>query len=245
MSSGSGANLRPDSAELEAVANELSAAREALSEFALAAAHDLSRPASQIRALISLFVESAPDGLDRELIENIQVAADRLNTDVKGLAAYAEAVATPYCFETADVSGLIRVVLSRCFDAPIRAGQLVIEYGELPRVRCDRSRLSKLFEHLIDNSLKFRRGDQAHVSVSAVSVGRFWEFSVQDRGLGIDAAYRERVFLPFRRLFPDKYPGTGMGLAICRRVVEMHGGRMWLAEGASGLGADFRFTLPG
>ncbi len=100
-----------------------------------------------------------------------------------------------------------------------------------------------MFQHLIDNSLKFRSGELARVTVSARQAGAFWEFSVRDEGIAIDPAHHERVFLPFKRLFPDRYPGTGMGLPISRRVVEMHGGRLWLAPN-SDRGADFRFTLP-
>ncbi len=232
------------SAEVEALRNELEITRQSFADFASAAAHDLSRPASQIRALVALLIESAPGAVDPELTENIQKAAERMTADVKRLAAYAEAVATPYTFEDADTADLMREVVVLYFDAEVRGGRLVLECGSLPKVRCDRTRLAQAFRELIDNALKFRNGETVHAGISAHAAERHWEFSIRDDGIGIAPSYAERVLLPFKRLFSERYPGSGMGLAICRRIFEMHGGRLWLVSDSTGPGSEFRFTLP-
>ena len=113
----------------------------------------------------------------------------------------------------------------------------------LPWVRGDELRLTQVLQNLIGNALKFRGGDPPHISISAQREGNHWRLSVQDNGIGIDPQYFERIFVVFQRLHTQaEYPGTGIGLALCQRILELHGGKIWL-ESAAGRGTTFHFTL--
>jgi light-regulated signal transduction histidine kinase (bacteriophytochrome) len=111
-------------------------------------------------------------------------------------------------------------------------------------VRADATQLSQLFQNLIGNAIKFRGAEWPHIRVSACDLGREWRFSVKDNGIGIDAQYADKVFVIFQRLHTRReYTGTGIGLAICKRIVERHGGRIWF-DSEPGKGSTFYFTLP-
>ena len=119
-----------------------------------------------------------------------------------------------------------------------------VTHGELPTLRADRLQLAQLFQNLVGNALKFRSDAPPKIHVDATRDGDFWRFAVRDNGIGIDPQFQERIFGVFRRLHTERqYPGTGIGLAICRRIVERHGGRIWV-ESELGQGATFCFTLP-
>jgi light-regulated signal transduction histidine kinase (bacteriophytochrome) len=121
----------------------------------------------------------------------------------------------------------------------------VVEAGELPHVEGDPGLLALVLQNLIGNALKFRGEERPHVRVAARRDGAMWELCVADNGIGIDAEYAERIFVIFQRLHTrTTYEGTGIGLAMCRKIVEYHGGRIWLDTGAPGPGTTFRFTLP-
>ena len=127
---------------------------------------------------------------------------------------------------------------------PIQQEQARIESGPLPVVRAEAALLTTVFQNLLGNALKFRGEDDPWVSVAAQRDGEFWEFSVTDNGIGVPPEYADRIFVIFQRLHDRQaYPGTGIGLALCRKIIEYHGGRMWLDTGHSP-GARFCFTLP-
>jgi len=129
-------------------------------------------------------------------------------------------------------------------DAPIKESGGTVEIGELPVVVADRGALRQVFQNLISNALKFNESGAPHVEVSASRTDDGWTFAVADNGIGIDPERADRIFLMFQRLHArDEYSGTGIGLAICKRVVERHGGRIWCEPRAEG-GTVFRFTLP-
>jgi light-regulated signal transduction histidine kinase (bacteriophytochrome) len=114
----------------------------------------------------------------------------------------------------------------------------------LPTVMGDEPQLVRLFQNLISNSIKFRRGDEIpHIHISARHADDFWTFTFSDNGIGIDPAYHEKIFVIFQRLHGHDYPGTGIGLSVAKRIVERHGGRIWV-ESTPGAGATFYFTLP-
>jgi signal transduction histidine kinase len=114
----------------------------------------------------------------------------------------------------------------------------------LPVIVGDGAQLAQLFQNLIANAIKFRRGQPPHIRIDAQADGKAWRFSVQDNGIGIAPEYFDRIFVMFQRLHTrGAYPGTGIGLALCKRIVEHHGGRIWV-ESEPGKGSTFKFTLP-
>ena len=120
----------------------------------------------------------------------------------------------------------------------------MVRASALPTVHSDPGQLVQLFQNLVANALKFRRGEPPRVTIDCVRADGAWRFSVEDNGIGIEPEYRERVFAIFQRLHGrDTHPGTGIGLAICHRIVERHGGRIWI-ESADGPGVRFVFTFP-
>lgn len=128
--------------------------------------------------------------------------------------------------------------------AAIEASGAIITHDPLPVLEGDDAQLVQLLQNLIGNALKFRRAETPRVHVSAAQRGDYWEISVRDNGIGIEPQYFERIFLMFQRLHDrGQYPGTGIGLAICKKVVDRHGGRIWV-ESVPGEGCTFRFTLP-
>jgi light-regulated signal transduction histidine kinase (bacteriophytochrome) len=150
-----------------------------------------------------------------------------------------------------DLNAVAREAIDR-LDAKITDTDADVTIGELPTVTGDATLLTQLFQNLIGNSIKFRRMDEHPViRITAERKDGVWEFACQDNGIGIAPAHAERVFVIFQRLHPrDAYPGTGIGLALCRKIVDFHGGRIWVDAAAdpaadSGSGTTIRWTLPG
>ena len=139
-------------------------------------------------------------------------------------------------------------VLEKALDVLIVAIQDsggVVTHDSLPTIMAEEVPLVLLFQNLIGNALKYHRpGERPRVHVSAQPSGNVWTFSVADNGLGIDAAYLETIFTPFKRLHGSEHPGSGIGLAICQKIVGRKGGKIW-AESEYGQGSTFRFTIPG
>jgi len=126
----------------------------------------------------------------------------------------------------------------------IQESNATIETGSLPTVNVDPNQLGLVFQNLIANAIKFRRDEPPYIHISAEKSGFMWKFAVRDNGIGIDPAFHERIFEIFQRLHTrDKYPGTGVGLAIAKRIIERHGGNIWV-ESEMGRGSTFFFTLP-
>ncbi len=127
---------------------------------------------------------------------------------------------------------------------PIEESGAVVDRGPLPTVMADKLQIGQLLQNLIGNAIKYHGDEPPRVHVSAEQEGNEWVFSVRDNGIGIDPQFAERIFVIFQRLHNrEKYPGTGIGLAICKKIVERHGGRIWL-ESQVGSGATFYFTIP-
>ena len=119
-----------------------------------------------------------------------------------------------------------------------------VTHGPLPTVKADPTQLGEVFQNLIDNAIKFHGGQPPRIEINASRRNGHWLFSVKDNGIGIEPQYQGRIFQMFQRLHGrNEYSGTGIGLAVCRKIVERHGGRIWV-ESAKDVGADFRFTLP-
>jgi light-regulated signal transduction histidine kinase (bacteriophytochrome) len=145
--------------------------------------------------------------------------------------------------ETADSHALLGEAI-RNLGSAIDESQAIITTEDLPAVLVDPAQLVLVFQNLLSNAIKFRGEDSPRVHVSARDTGREWVFAVSDNGIGIDPQYADRIFVIFQRLHTRlEYPGTGIGLAVCKRIVERHGGRIWF-ESELGKGSSFFFSLP-
>ena len=162
---------------------------------------------------------------------------------INDLLAYSRVNTQGKTIETVDSHSVLGAAL-RNLSAAIEESHAIIINDDMPAVRADASQLSQLFQNLIGNAIKFRGADSPRIHVSASDFGREWRFSVKDNGIGFDAKYADKVFVIFQRLHTrQEFPGTGIGLAICKRIVERHGGRIWF-ESETGKGSTFYFTLP-
>ena len=167
----------------------------------------------------------------------------RLATLINDLLAYTRAGMTETAATKAATSVVLQRVIASLAEA-IRESHATISYGSLPDVDMAETHLQQVFQNLISNALKYRTEQPPRIRISATPQGGAVRFAVQDNGIGIDPQYKEKIFGVFKRLHRDqKYSGTGIGLAICQRVVGRYGGRIWV-ESAPGKGATFYFTVP-
>ena len=225
---------------------ELARSNAELTRFADAAAHDLSEPLRTMRGLAEVLERRYGSQLDdtgRELLDNLLAAGARGEALVQAILAYARvggelAIAD----EPVDSAALVAGVVGLLAETIGEAGATVA-VGDLPVVRGDADLLGQLFQNLLSNALRFRGEAAPRIDVSAAAEGTRWRFRVADNGIGIAPGDRERVFELFTRLASSGEPGTGTGLAVCRRVVERHGGQIHV-EANEPAGSVFEFTLP-
>jgi light-regulated signal transduction histidine kinase (bacteriophytochrome) len=224
-------------------------ANDELRQFAYAAAHDMQEPLRNIVLRLSLFRREQENRFDlagSERVNQSIVDAQRMHTMVKDLLAFSSALDSAEEIEgVADATDSLREALAN-LGTNILENRAEVRFDALPSVRVQPFHLTQLFQNLIGNALKYRKPDVPPlVQISAEPADHEWVFSVVDNGIGFNPAYAERIFGLFKRLHHhDEYPGTGIGLAICARIVAHYGGRIW-AEGEEHKGATFRFTLPG
>ena len=164
---------------------------------------------------------------------------DRL---IEDLLEYSRAGRSRRPLEPVDMESVL-VQARANLEASIREQEAQIEVGPMPTVIGDQTQLVQLFQNLIGNAIKFRRQPPPQVRVTASRDGGCWQFAVEDNGIGIEKEHFDRIFQTFQRLHGQEYPGTGIGLAVCKKIVERHGGRIWL-DSVVGQGTTFRFTLP-
>ena len=232
---------------LRAAYDELARSNAELQQFAYVASHDLQEPLRMIGSYTQLLERRYGDKLDRdahEFMDFIVDGATRMKQLIEDLLAYSR-VGTrgkePQPVHAQTVLDKVRVNLR----AAVEQSGATITHDRLPDVNADDTQLAQLLQNLIANAIKFRKKDEApRIHVGAEDAGDEWRFAVADNGIGIEPQYFDRIFMVFQRLHTqDEYPGTGIGLAICRKVVERHRGRIWV-ESAYGKGSTFRFTLP-
>ncbi|MGC1172386.1 sensor histidine kinase [Polaromonas sp.] len=216
-----------------------------LQQFAYVASHDLKTPLRSIGGFVQLLEKDYASKLDERavaLIRRTAAAATRLEQLTDDLLSYARVSSDSRAFAPVDCSEVFEDVL-QLLDAPISASGAGVTAGPLPTVTGDRTQLVQLLLNLVANGIKYCDGPPL-VHVFAEMHERVWVFSVRDNGIGIEPKHHERIFEIFKRLHTQQeYTGTGIGLAICRRVVISHGGRIWI-ESAPGKGSTFRFTIP-
>lgn len=240
------AEMAARSVQLAQQAEELARSNAELERFAYVASHDLQEPLRVVSSYVELFLRRYGAGLPDEgeiYLGFVLDGVERMRQLIKDLLAYSR-VDT---YGRAPARASSRIV----FDAAqarlatlIAETDAVIIVDPLPDVLADETQLEQLFQNLLSNALKFRLAKPPRIHVYAQRKDKLWYFSVQDNGIGIDMEQSERIFKIFQRLHTrEEYPGTGIGLAICKRIVERHGGRIWL-ESTPGKGSTFHFSLP-
>ncbi|KFE71174.1 PAS domain-containing protein [Hyalangium minutum] len=242
-----GVERRRAERDLRRHAEELSRSNEELQQFAYVASHDLQEPLRMVASYTQLLARRYRGKLDADADEFIGYAVDgvnRMQRLIQDLLAYSRVGTRGREFKPCAVGPVVQRAVENLRKVMEEVGGEV-RVGELPAVLGDETQLIQLFQNLVANALKFHGKAPPRVEVAAEAHGRDgWRFTVKDNGLGIDAQYFERIFIIFQRLHGrEEYPGTGIGLAICKKIVERHGGRIGV-ESRPGEGSTFWFTLP-
>jgi len=226
---------------------ELRRANQDLEQFAYAASHDLQEPLRGIRIYSELLTNRCQNSLDGQALEFLQYlnhGASRMEMLVRDLLAFTQIMQVEKPAEAVDAEEALQAVLLNLAGA-IEESKAQVTFDPLPKLSVPAAHLQQLFQNLVGNAIKYRRPHTVPiVHIGAKRQGCQWAFTVSDNGIGIAEEHRERIFGLFRRLHTsDEYPGTGIGLAICQRIVDRHQGRIWV-ESEPGKGSAFHFTLP-
>lgn len=225
---------------------ELARSNQDLEQFAYAASHDLQEPLRMVATYTQLLAERYKGKLDSDADKYIHYAVDgalRMQKLVQDLLAFSRVGRHGIALESTDCNTVLELSLSN-LNAAIQESGAVIRHGPLPVVMADSSQLVQVFQNLIGNAIKFRGSEAPSIQVNAEATANEWIFSVTDNGIGIPPEQTENVFVIFRRLHTHaEYPGNGIGLSVCKKIVERHGGRIWV-KSEPGRGSNFQFTLP-
>ena len=225
---------------------ELARSNTDLEQFAYVASHDLQEPLRMISSYTQLLARRYKDKLDSDANEFIGFAVDgavRLQALINSLLTYSRVGRRGNPFTEVDCHNVVAEAIVN-LKAAVEESGASIETDDMPVIKGDEMQLVQLFQNLIGNSIKFRSDESPQIKISARLEDSKWVFSISDNGIGIDPQYRDRIFVIFQRLHPrEKYEGTGMGLAICKKIVERHGGKIWF-ESAPGSGTTFFFAIP-
>jgi light-regulated signal transduction histidine kinase (bacteriophytochrome) len=227
-------------------AEELKRSNQELEQFAYAASHDLQEPLQAVGGFVRLIELRFPDKLDakaREYIEGAVEGANRMEELITDLLALSRVGTQAGRLASANLAAPLKAALQN-LQFSIRETNAQVTSDTMPALRVDELRMAQLFQNLIANALKFRKRTPPQIHIGAREEKGRWVIWVRDDGIGIDAQYFERIFQVFQRLHTRKtYPGTGVGLAICKKIVERHGGTIWV-ESQLGQGSTFYFSLP-
>jgi two-component system, chemotaxis family, sensor kinase Cph1 len=224
----------------------LKRSNEELERFAYIASHDLQEPLRMIALYLQLLEQRYQDLLDQDAREFIGFAVDgaaRMKTMIGDILAYSRVKTDERNFVSFSSEDTLKTALEN-MQVKIAESQANVRYENLPHITGNENQFVQLFQNLVSNAIKFRSEQPPEIHVSASRHNHEWLFAVRDNGIGIEEQYLERIFVMFKRLHTkEKYPGTGIGLAVCRKVIEHHRGRIW-AESKLGEGTTFYFTVP-
>lgn len=231
---------------LQRQAEELARSNKELEQFAYVASHDLQEPLRMVVSYLQLIERRYKGKLDADADDFIGFAVDgsrRMQRLINDLLTYSRVGRSGVKVGAVDCNQVVDRVIED-LAASVRETGALVTRETLPTVRGDASQLGQVFQNLIGNGLKFRRALPPTVHISVQEHPREWVFRVQDNGIGIEGEYTDRIFSLFQRLHGrGEYPGSGIGLALCRKIVEWHQGRIWV-ESTPGSGSTFLFTLP-
>jgi signal transduction histidine kinase len=233
-------------AELSRLNEELARSNKELEQFTYMASHDLQEPLRTVTVFAQLLTDRYKGQLDEKadkFIDYILGGAQHMSELIQALFTYSRVGTQAQKAEPVDSNSVLEQTLAN-LQAVIKDNGAVIVHEPLPTVSMAGSQLGQLFQNLISNAIKFRSEKPPYIQISAEPKEQAWQFAVADNGIGINPEFAERIFVIFQRLHTrQKYPGTGLGLAVCKKVVEKYGGRIWV-ESQPGQGAIFYFTVP-
>ena len=245
-------SLERGRAELERSNAELTRSNAELEQFASVTSHDLQAPLTTISMYAELLerrrgangAAAGGDGAgELDLVEGIRGATQQARELIRDLLEYSRAGRGDLALERVSAGRVVTTALEHLAGA-IEEAHAEVTVGELPVVPADRANLCRVFQNLIGNAVKFAGDRTPQVRVDAEREGEHWRFSVSDNGIGMGPEHARRIFEPFQRLHGEEdYPGTGIGLAVCERIIDQHGGRIWVSS-TPGEGSVFHFTLP-
>jgi signal transduction histidine kinase len=240
------AELKHTREELEQKSQDLVRSNIDLQQFAYTASHDLQAPLRGVEGFVNLFSRRYKGKLDTKADEFIEFIIDgvkRMQGLIKDLLEYSQIGAKEIHWKPMESELAVTQALANLKTA-IEESSAIVTYETLPRIIGDSSQMSSLFQNLIGNAIKYRKEEPPKIHISAERKGDKWLFSVNDNGIGIDLNNSARIFVVFQRLHTrEEYEGTGIGLAICKRIVERHKGDIWI-ESEIGKGSTFYFTIP-
>ncbi len=227
-------------------AEELKRSNAELEQFAYVASHDLQEPLRMVASFTQLLAKRYRGKLDQDADDFIGFAVDganRMQTLINDLLAFSRVATRGNPFEPTDCNIVLGQALTN-LAAALEESKAVVTHDLLPTVPADRGQLMQLFQNLVGNAIKFQGPERPRIHISAKLRDSEWIFAVRDNGIGIPTEHQGRIFTIFQRLHRrEEYPGTGLGLALCKKIVERHRGRIWV-ESESGKGATFYFIIP-
>jgi len=235
-----------DITERKHAEEELKRSNAELEQFAYVASHDLQEPLRAVAGMVQLLRQRYQGKLDERADEYIGLAFEastRMQKLINDLLAYSRVDRYGKSFESTNVEAVLKVALAN-LQVAIQESNAAVLYDALPTVLADQTQLTQVFQNLIGNAIKFRGERPLQIHIGAQELDNTWQFEVRDNGIGIEPQYYERIFLVFQRLHTRReYPGTGIGLSLCKKIVERHGGRIWV-ESEPDQGSTFYFTIP-
>jgi PAS domain S-box-containing protein len=228
------------------IEDEIKRSNRELEQFAYIASHDLQEPLRMVASFTKLLSRKYKDKLDKDADEYIDYIVDgtrRMQTLINDLLSYARISAKPVALSPTDLNEILLSIL-RDLQITIAESATKVEFDYLPTIMAEPGQMKQLFQNLIQNAIKFRSECNSFVQITAKNNNRNWTFCVRDNGIGIDPKFHEKIFVIFERIEQHRnYAGTGIGLSICKRIVERHKGNIWV-ESEPGKGSAFYFTIP-